>query len=369
MVFTTLPLFLFFHRKIVINASPPAKQINRLLDSRSCLHPSPMSYELPTLMPLDESTTTAVPTTMETESSRSYILSDSTRPKSPSDDEESIDILPSPSTNYEFDESQCLFCNKTNPNMDENLAHMSKTHGLHIASTDLLVDVESLLAYFHLVISEYYECLYCGTQRNTRQAAQQHMIAKGHCKYDITDKDSEFRDFYELSSSETEEEIHQKLSAMRFSDNPHLSSQSRPRRSHPSKRSHRHAPGITSSPDQAPTTSTRQPQPDAESTSNTADDPSLAPGELSTRSQKREYALNSHLAQLRASDRRNLIHLPASQQRALLATHHKQMEKARRAEQTSRSNLESAMNYFGRLGTTRLVRQPPHFGNVQGLNR
>lgn len=99
---------------------------------------------------------------------------------------------------------------------------MSKAHGLHVDPTNLLVDVVSLLAYFHLVISGCYECLYCGTQRNTRQAVQQHMMAKGHCKYDITDKDAELRDFYEFSSSDTKEELHQNLPAMRFSDDPQL---------------------------------------------------------------------------------------------------------------------------------------------------
>jgi pre-60S factor REI1 len=287
-------------------------------------------------------------------------------------DTTTITMPSSPSIDYEFDESQCLFCNQTSPDLDQNLVHMSKAHGLHVDLTNLLVDVVSLLGYFHLVISGCYECLYCGTQRNTRQAVQQHMMAKGHCKYDITDKNAELRDFYEFSSSDTKEKLHQNLPPMRFSDDPQLPSKARSRKPRPPKRSDRHGPNITASPlgQALPTpTSTPQSHTDAESSSNAAETPSHSLGELSTRALKQEHTLNNQLAQLRADDQRSLLHLPASQQRALLATHHKQMEKARRTEQTKRGNLESAGNKFNCLGKIRLIRQPPHTGNVHSLNR
>lgn len=314
--------------------------------------------------------TTTTTITMEVESGRSDFLAAPIREQTANNNEDSIDI------DYKFDESQCLFCNQTSTDLDQNLVHMSKVHGLHVDTTNLLVDVVSLLAYFHIVISGCYECLYCGTQRNTRQGVQQHMMAKGHCKYDITDKDSELREFYELSSSEAKEELQQNLHAMRFSDDPQLPSQARWRRPRPSKRSDRHDPSITASPlDQALPTPTSTPTPtphlhtDAESSSNAAETPSHSPGELSTRALKQESMLNNQLAQLRAEDRRSLSHLPASQQRSLLATHHKQMEAARRTEQTNRGNLESAGNLFGRLDRIRLMRKPPHTGHVHSLNR
>ncbi|KIV83883.1 hypothetical protein PV11_05870 [Exophiala sideris] len=107
----------------------------------------------------------------------------------------------------------------------------------------------------------------------------------------------------------------------------------------------------------------------AESRSNSDETLSHALGALSTRVLKQEYTLNNQLGRLRADDRKSLLHLPASQQRALLATHHKQMEKARRTEQIQRGNLECAGNHFSRLGTIRLIRKPPHTGNVHSLNR
>lgn len=80
---------------------------------------------------------------------------------------------------------------------------MHKNHGLFIPSSiddgshTLSVDLETLVRYLYLVIFGYNECLQCHTQRQSVNAVQQHMMAKGHCRIDLDDKESEFRDFYE----------------------------------------------------------------------------------------------------------------------------------------------------------------------------
>lgn len=309
---------------------------------------------------------------MDAEADRVDLLAGPSREQSPDDSEDNIADSASPSVDSEFKESQCLFCNQMSPDLDQNVVHMSKAHGLHINTTNLLVDLVSLLAYFHLVISGYYECLYCGTQRNTRQAVQQHMMAKGHCKFDVTDEASELRDFYDLPSADAKDELHQNLPSMRISDGPQLPAQARSRKPRPSKPSDGHGLNTTTAPlDQTTPAPTRHSHTgtDAESSSNAAETPSHSLGEMSTRAQKQEYTLNNQLSQLRANDRRSLLHLPASQQRALLATHHKQLEKARRTEQIGRGNLDSAGNHFARLSKMRLIRLPPHTGNVPSLNR
>lgn len=278
----------------------------------------------------------------------------------------------SSSIDHEFDESQCLFCDQSSSDLDQSLEHMSKVHGLHIVTSNLLVDVESLLAYFNLVISSYHECLYCGTQRNTRQAVQQHMVAKGHCKYDLTAKDAEFREFYDLSSLEAEEGSQCNLIATRISDLQLAAAHDKSKKSRSSKHSNKHSLDITFEQSEPESTSLRRsPAPQSDSDTNSDDcDPLFNPlRQLSIREQKRAYTLNNQLSQLRADDRRSLMHLPVSQQRTLLAAHHKQMEKARRSEQTRRGHLESAGNSFARLGTIRLIRQPPHTGRVQTLKR
>jgi pre-60S factor REI1 len=287
---------------------------------------------------------------------------------------EQIDTINSLSSSidHDFDESQCLFCDRSSSDLDHNLEHMSKSHGLEIVTENLLVDVGSLLAYFHLVISSYHECLSCGTQRNTRQAVQQHMTAKGHCKYDLTAKDAEFREFYDLSALEAEKESQRNLIATRISDIELAAAHEKSRKSRSSKRSDKRNLDITfeqSEHGSASSGHSSAPPSDSDTSSDDNDDLSNPLRQLSIREQKRAYTLNNQLSQLRADDRRSLMHLPLSQQRTLLATHHKQMEKARRSEQTQRGNLESAGNSFARLGTIRLIRKPPHTGRVQTLKR
>lgn len=77
----------------------------------------------------------------------------------------------------EFNPAQCLFCDRIHSSFDENLAHMCKTHSFFILDQDrFVVDVETLIVYFRLVIFGYYQCLFCGTQRGSFEAAQQHMV-------------------------------------------------------------------------------------------------------------------------------------------------------------------------------------------------
>jgi pre-60S factor REI1 len=324
-------------------------------------------------MPLLDDTNTTITATMESLLNCHNVSAPTQEQTNNIDTSETI-INSSPSTIYhKFEESQCLFCDQSSSDLEQSLVHMSQAHGLHIVTTNLLVDVGSLLAYFRLVISCYHECLYCGTQRNTTEAVRQHMIAKGHCKYDLATKDAEFREFYDFSSVETEEKVHRDLIATRLSDNTQPAAPGRPRKSRSSERSDIHDTGVAASPwhptPSSPTSTTHESQSDTDAgPEEFQTDPDLS-GQLSKRAQKQTYTHHNQLAQLRADDRRSLVHLPASQQRALLATHHKQMEKAKRSEQLQRGNLESAGNSFARLGTIRLIRKPPHTGRVQTLKR
>jgi pre-60S factor REI1 len=323
-------------------------------------------------MPLVGDTTATATATMEAQSNWDAVSASQSPDHINHNDQIDTTNSPSSSIDYEFDESQCLFCDRSSSDLDHNLEHMSKIHGLHIVTSNLLVDIGSLLAYFHLIISSYHECLYCGTQRNTRQAVQQHMTAKGHCKYDLTAKDAEFRDFYDLSSLEAEEESQRNLIATRISNIELAAAYDRSKNSRSSKHSKKHNLDIAFSQSEPEFTSSKHsqaPQSDSDTTSDDNEILSDPLGELSIREQKRAYTLNNQLSQLRAEDRRSLMHLPVSQQRTLLAAHHKQMEKARRSEQTQRGNLESAGNRFARLGTIRLIRKPPHTGRVQTLKR
>ncbi|KAL2400419.1 hypothetical protein ABEF95_001192 [Exophiala dermatitidis] len=271
-----------------------------------------------------------------------------------------------------LDASQCLFCNVPHSSLDHNLVHMSKMHGFQIVDHPanlLLVDVSTLLTYFHSLIFDCFECLYCGTQRYTCQAVQQHMRDKGHCKYDL-DKNDEVREFYEVQDGNLppwhdRSSTSPRLLRLREDRNTKEPRRRVRRGRQPSRRvdaqshANRRIESVVETQISRPT-----PTPTPSHSILEWDGSSQVPSK-STRALKQ----NSMLSSLRTGDRASLAHLPTSQQRALLAVQHKQMQKANRKEQTDRTRLESAANRFGCLGKIRLVRKPPHTGNVHSLKR
>jgi hypothetical protein len=100
----------------------------------------------------------------------------------------------------DFNPLVCLFCAKNSSSFDQSLEHTHQKHGLFIPAVGLQVDFKTLVKYLHLVIYGYFECIFCGSQRNSVQAVQQHVTGKGHCKIDLEKEDSEFRDFYDFES-------------------------------------------------------------------------------------------------------------------------------------------------------------------------
>lgn len=73
-----------------------------------------------------------------------------------------------------FNQEQCLFCNKLFGTFEANVAHMQTAHGLFVPDRKrLIVDLETLFAYLHLVIVGHNECICCGTQRSSTLAVQQ----------------------------------------------------------------------------------------------------------------------------------------------------------------------------------------------------
>ncbi|KAH7131250.1 C2H2 type zinc-finger-domain-containing protein [Dactylonectria macrodidyma] len=102
----------------------------------------------------------------------------------------------------EFAPGNCLFCpqESASATLDDNMTHMAAAHGFTVPFQDCLaVDLETVVAYLHFVISGYRECICCGTRRSTVEGVQQHMVAKGHCRFDVT---PETEEFYEMPQSE-----------------------------------------------------------------------------------------------------------------------------------------------------------------------
>ncbi|TLD03252.1 uncharacterized protein PgNI_12479 [Pyricularia grisea] len=271
----------------------------------------------------------------------------------------------SPVETLVFNQEQCLFCNKLHGTFEANMAHMRLAHGLIIPAKDrLAVDLETLFSYLHLVISGYNECLCCGTQRNTTEAVQQHMMDKGHCRFDIDADGSEYADFYDSS---TESEVDNDVEEDNDIQTPNLktenvtadpdenwirlpsgriiynragpSSSSRPRRTR--ARSSEHTPallpggGLNDQDQQAP-------EPPSASTDNTSESSKLA----LSKADRRAGAIEKQFANLRSSDQLALAHLAPSERRAVVAMQQRETERLGRVENRYRLRVEGLGNVF-----------------------
>ncbi|EGE08084.1 hypothetical protein TEQG_07059 [Trichophyton equinum CBS 127.97] len=99
----------------------------------------------------------------------------------------------------EFDPEQCIFCGEAMTSFDDNILHMSKAHSFIIPYQGHLdADITSLLRYLYLEIFEYHRCILCSTRRRTVEGIQHHMMAKGHCRFDITSHTSGFYNFRQV---------------------------------------------------------------------------------------------------------------------------------------------------------------------------
>ncbi len=240
---------------------------------------------------------------------------------------------------------------------------MQKVHGLFIPDRDhLIISLEALLRYLHLVIVEYNECLFCHSQRNSAEGARQHMLGKGHCKFDMTSEDSEFLDFYDFTSGNQEsggDDSEAELSDT--NRNPRSTSSARnlssvdggsarlpsgkllsSRSAANTKRRRRVDLGTVASPNASKpaisaTPNTRGPSGSDSAATETAKT-------ALTRSEKRENAVTQQLANLSVRDRSALAHLSAPEQRAVVLRQQKETARITRAERRYRSRVEMLGN-------------------------
>jgi len=285
---------------------------------------------------------------------------------------------------FNFDPSTtCLFCSQTQPSsLPQNLSHMSTSHSFHIQTASLLIDLTTLLAHFHSVITELRECLYCRKQLRSSEAVRRHMVDKGHCMYDASADGGAF--YGAMDGLVSLEEL--QTTRRRMIASSTYSSRRRDRDGGASRSAATAAAGMeesmsdissmrdfgSKSSDQGEATDNNHYHNDGPDNADVSNSPTTSQQLITSptprsRSRRQTSTSTTQLSHLRENDRRSLQHLPTSQQRALLATHHKQTEKSGRATNARRGALESAGNYFGRLGTVRLIRQPPHTGRVQSL--
>ncbi|RGP79903.1 transcription factor tri15 [Fusarium longipes] len=256
-----------------------------------------------------------------------------------------------------FTPGQCLFCPITSTTLDESMIHMQKSHGLFVPQQQhLTVDLETFFRYLHLVIFNYRECIHCGTSRTTVQAVQQHMMGKGHCKFDISDE-SEFADFYDFTQSQNnlsddfsddedkddnEANLGRKplqvdQDSMRLPSgrliSKKTSAQVEPSLSQLRRRTRTTAPQL----EYIPAGSDEE--------LDTSHEVSTLDTQVLTRREKRQKATAAHqLANMSAGDRNALMHLSASEQRSLIATNQRFTEKVQKEESRRQRRIDRKGN-------------------------
>lgn len=104
--------------------------------------------------------------------------------------------------------TNCLFCFADGGDVEGNLEHMRSVHSFHVPDADFLIDREGLLEHLMAKVVEG-RCLACKSDSafTSPQAAQQHMVAKAHCRmpYECEAHFEEYSDFYDYAG-ETDSE-------------------------------------------------------------------------------------------------------------------------------------------------------------------
>ncbi|KAI1063948.1 hypothetical protein LB506_005808 [Fusarium annulatum] len=254
-----------------------------------------------------------------------------------------------------FTPGQCLFCPSVYPTLAESIAHMQTSHGLFVPyKQHLLVDLETLFRYLHLVIYEYRECIHCGTSRATVQAVQQHMMGKGHCKFDVSEG-SEFADFYDFSHQDRhtedkvlDEDVEEKFESDEVKPDRKPLQVDQDSIRLPSGR-------LISKKSSAQVRERRRtPRSQLEYSSVEVDEEipmhdEHAPGDcdtrlLSRRERRQKATVTYQLANMSAGDRSALMHLSASEQRSLIAAQHRFTEKIQKEESRRQRRIDRKGN-------------------------
>ncbi|KAJ5889209.1 Cytoplasmic 60S subunit biogenesis factor REI1 [Penicillium tannophilum] len=108
----------------------------------------------------------------------------------------------------EFSASECLFCRIESADIEANVEHMFKNHGMFIPERKYLVNLEGLINYLYRKINDNHECLYCHAIRNNAEGARAHMRDKGHCMiaFEAEEEQIEIGQYYDFRSTYSDDE-------------------------------------------------------------------------------------------------------------------------------------------------------------------
>ncbi|EGR31259.1 zinc c2h2 type family protein, putative [Ichthyophthirius multifiliis] len=103
------------------------------------------------------------------------------------------------------DVSICLFCDKINDNIQQNLKHMEINHGFFICEEKYIKDLEGLILFLAKQINEQLVCIFCEYHESRpfpdAESVKKHMIDKGHCFMNNELFFQLYCDFYDFTSA------------------------------------------------------------------------------------------------------------------------------------------------------------------------
>ena len=104
-------------------------------------------------------------------------------------------------TAADFDECSDLFSTHYAKSMEDNLAHMARTHGFYIPYMDYVTDLRGLLTYLLEMVYVGNVAIVSGKQFHSLEAVQAHMRAvPGACKMELEGHEEEYAPYYDMEA-------------------------------------------------------------------------------------------------------------------------------------------------------------------------
>lgn len=100
--------------------------------------------------------------------------------------------------------TECIYCGKKYREIETNIRHMFKHHGLYIPERSYLQDLQGLLNHLIDIILIKKQCMCCSYQGSSLESIRAHMNSKHHCMlpYETKAERSAIAAFYDFSSLE-----------------------------------------------------------------------------------------------------------------------------------------------------------------------
>lgn len=98
--------------------------------------------------------------------------------------------------------SDCIYCGAMNKEIERNVSHMFREHGLYIPERSYVSDLPGLLNFLIDVIVVENRCICCSFEGSSLESIRAHMNSKRHCRlpYESKEERERLSKFYDFSS-------------------------------------------------------------------------------------------------------------------------------------------------------------------------